>query len=389
MNRWAILAILFIARASLGFQFQTVGSVSELMAADLGLTYTQVGTLIGLFMLPGLILSLPTGYLGGFAGDRALVCFGLACLAVGGVLVAVSQNFALAALGRLICGAGFVFGTVFFAKMITDWFSGKEIATAMGVLVMSWPFGIAIGQIGHGWLAKSFSWQMAFYAASAFCVAGFSLVFLFYRQPANLQSTKSSAGSKLNRREFLLVSLAAIVWAAFNAAYIVYLSFAPHLLMQSGFGPIHAAATASLASWAMIVSIPACGQLADRSGLPDHVIYTCLCGGVVALLLLPYDVASFALCLAVGLIGMAPAGVIMILPGEVLRPENRAFGIGIFFSWYFVITAPAPMIAGWLYDMSGKASWPLYFAAVLFVATATANLIFRLVQSRAPVRSAI
>ena len=181
MNRWAILAILFVARTGLGLQFQTIGSVSDHLAANFGISFTEVGTLIGLFMLPGLVLSLPAGYIGRFVTDRILVSFGLACLAVGGVLVAIADGFAIAAVGRLVCGAGFVLGTVFFAKMVTDWFAGKEIATAMGVLVMNWPFGIAIGQIGHGWLAETFQWRVALHVASLFCLAGLLMVLLIYR----------------------------------------------------------------------------------------------------------------------------------------------------------------------------------------------------------------
>jgi predicted MFS family arabinose efflux permease len=389
VNRWTILAILFVARTSLGFQFQTVGSVSELLAADLAINFTQVGTLIGLFMLPGLVLSLPTGYLGRFASDRSLASLGLACLAIGGVLVALTHGFALAAVGRLICGAGFVLGTVFFTKMITDWFAGKEIATAMGVLVMSWPLGIAIGQIGHGWLARSFHWPMAFYAASLFCLAGLLLVLLLYSPPPDSAAKASAAKSHLSRREFILLSFAAAVWAAFNAGYIVYLSFVPLLLQRGGAGPIEAAATASLASWAMIASIPLCGLVADRTGRPDLILYACLASAVVALLLLPYDALSPALCLTLGLIGMAPAGIIMTLPGQVLRPENRAFGMGIFFTWYFVITAPAPIIGGWLFDVSGKLAWSIYFAAALFAATAGAYAIVRLLQFQRPAAAAV
>ncbi len=74
----------------------------------------------------------------------------------------------------------------------------------------------------------------------------------------------------------------------------------------------------------------------------------------------------------------------MALPGEVLRVENRAFGMGVFFSWYFVVTAPAPIIASWLFDRNGDPSWPIYFAASLFVATAVANLAFRRMQRREP-----
>jgi MFS family permease len=58
--------------------------------------------------------------------------------------------------------------------------------------------------------------------------------------------------------------------------------------------------------------------------------------------------------------------------------------MGVFFSWYFVITAPAPIIAGWLYDLSNDVRWPIYFAAALFAATAAANLMFRMAQARRP-----
>ena len=55
-KRWLILALLFVTRISLGFQFQTMGSVSSELVEGLRLNYTEIGSLIGLFMLPGLVL---------------------------------------------------------------------------------------------------------------------------------------------------------------------------------------------------------------------------------------------------------------------------------------------------------------------------------------------
>ena len=46
--------------------------------------------------------------------------------------------------GRLVAGAGGVILTVQMTKMMTDWFAGKEIATAMAIFVNSWPAGIAV-----------------------------------------------------------------------------------------------------------------------------------------------------------------------------------------------------------------------------------------------------
>lgn len=69
--RWHILLLLFVARVGLGFQFQTVGSVSESIVSDLGFDYTDIGTLIGIFMVPGAFLAMATGYAGRYLSDRA------------------------------------------------------------------------------------------------------------------------------------------------------------------------------------------------------------------------------------------------------------------------------------------------------------------------------
>ena len=108
-------------------------------------------------MLQGLFLSIPAGFAGKVLSDRFIVDLGLLTLGTGGLLASVAKSYELLATARIICGGSFVFSTIFFAKIVADLFQGKELATAMGALVMSWPFGIAMGQIGHGWIAANFN----------------------------------------------------------------------------------------------------------------------------------------------------------------------------------------------------------------------------------------
>ena len=380
--RWHMLALIFVVRTGLGFQFQTMGSVGDALRDPLGLSYAELGTLIGIFFLPGLVLAIPAGYAGRYAPDNMLVALGLAALAAGGGLCAIAHGFGLMALGRVLCGAGFVISTIFMTKMVADWFVGKEIATAMAVLVMSWPFGIAMGQVTHAWLATAIGWQWAFATASLYCLAGATVVLAAYRPPAVAPSTAAVGpiSSALTRREWALVLIAALVWGCFNAAYVIYLSFASRVLVQGGFGALEAAATISLASWVMIVSGAICGQIADRTGRSDAILYFCLIVAMAVLALLPHTGFAVPLTLAFGLVGMAPAGLIMALTGQAVAPERRAFGMGVFFSVFFVFTAPTPTIAGWLYDRTGDPFWPILFAIALFGLTLLANLAFRLAQ---------
>ena len=103
-RRWSILALLFTTRVALGFQFQTMGSVAEPVASDLHLNYAEVGTLIGLFLMPGMVLAMPAGLLGRHLPDRVLVGVGLAAMAAGSMLAAASSNLETLAAGRLIGG---------------------------------------------------------------------------------------------------------------------------------------------------------------------------------------------------------------------------------------------------------------------------------------------
>jgi hypothetical protein len=56
--------------------------------------------------------------------------------------------------------------------------------------------------------------------------------------------------------------------------------------------------------------------------------------------------------------------------------------MGLFFTGYFLIQAPAPAIAGWLYDISADAFWPILFAMGMYVSAVIANVVFRVAQKR-------
>jgi predicted MFS family arabinose efflux permease len=379
-RRWSILALLFTTRVALGFQFQTMGSVAEPVAADLHLNYTQVGTLIGLFLMPGVVLAMPAGLLGRYLSDRLLVAIGLVALTAGGTMAAASTSLETLAAGRLLGGAGFVVCSLYFTKMTADWFAGRELATAMAVVVMSWPFGVAMGQIGHGWVAAHEGWRMPFVVAALYSLLSAVAVLVFYSTPPQGAAAPAAPSARLTGREWSLTLIAAFIWATFNAAYVVYLSFAPRVLTDGGMSALTAASIVSLASWVMIFSGTLVGQVADRFGRADLILRVCLIGGMVSLALLPLLDWAILLSLAYGLIGVAPAGLVMALTGQAMAPHKRAFGMGVFLSVFFLGTAPAPGIAGWLYDRTGNAYVPILFAVGLTAAALAGTFAFRAVQ---------
>jgi len=364
--RWRILALLFLARIGLGFQFQTLASVGDNLVVAFGLDYAGIGFLIGLFMAPGLFLALPAGYWGRFVSDRYMVVFGLGALALGGVVSSAATESWMIGLGRVFAGVGFLFTTLYFTKMIADWFEGREIATAMSILVMSWPFGIAMGQVGHAWLADAYGWRIPFQAASVYCLIAALGVLLFYKAPHDLPAVKSDPIPRLSAQEWRLVLCAASAWGVFNAAYVTYLSFGPKVLESLGQTALASAGIISVGSWLMILSGALCGQIADRFGRRNSILAVCMGGAVISLLLLGLPGFGLSASVLFGLIGMAPAGVIMALAGQALRPQVRAFGMGIFFTVYYAIMMTSPPAAGAILDVTGSAQGPIWLAMILY-----------------------
>src|SRR5579862_4858449 len=118
-RRWVALAVLTAARVSMGFQFQSLASVAPLLVKDLGLGFGEVGFLVGLYMLPGILLAVPGGWLGERFGDRRIVVAGLGLMVLGGVLAGLAPSYPVLAAGRLLSGIGGVLLNVLMSKMVT------------------------------------------------------------------------------------------------------------------------------------------------------------------------------------------------------------------------------------------------------------------------------
>ena len=60
-ERWAVLAALTFARTVMGFQFETVPALAAPVMQTFGLRYFELGTIVGLYLLPGIAVALPGG----------------------------------------------------------------------------------------------------------------------------------------------------------------------------------------------------------------------------------------------------------------------------------------------------------------------------------------
>jgi MFS family permease len=380
----------------MGFQFQSVASVSPFLVEEFGIDYTMIGLLIGLYLLPGIVVALPGGFLGRRYGEKRLVLLGFALMTLGGWVSGAGDPYGMLVAGRAITGIGVVLQFVLMTKMLTDWFGGRNLVLAMALYLNGWPIGIGIALVTQVELAAESSWQAVFLATGALSAVAFVVIAVLYRAPptgdgapagaadgaADGAASPAPTASRLSRREILLVSLAGILWTLTNAGWVVVVSFAPGFMETQGVVLTEAAAITSLATWLAIIGVPLGGFLAVRWGRPDLFIVVCTLAGALAILALPLASTYVLSFVVIGLIMFIPASIIAALPIEVLRPENRATGLGLFYTWWYVGLAGLPPLAGWSYDYTGAAAAPMYYAALLMIASLGALALFRMFQAR-------
>jgi len=381
-NRWLVLAVLFLARTSMGFQFQSVASVSPFLIDELAIDYAMLGILIGLYNLPGIVFALPGGMLGRRFGDKKVVLCGLVMMALGGVLTGIAEDYATAVAGRTLSGCGGVLLNILLAKMTMDWFAKRELVLAMAILVNSWPFGIALALIVQSAAAVALGWPAVLYGTAALSMLSFAVIAIGYRPPPGLALPAPAAGRlfALSRAEAGGVTLAAVVWTLYNVGLILIVSFGPTFLIARGLPLEEAAWMVSLGTWLGIATVPLGGYLAQRWGRPNLVMVVSLSAAAAICAVMPWVESPLLPFIAFGIFAWAPAGPIMALVSETLSADNRAQGMGLFYIWYYAGMGVLPPLAGLARDLSGSPDAPVYFASATMLCALGFVGLFRLRQ---------
>ena len=324
-NRWVVLALVVVARTAMGFQFQSVAAVGPFLVADLGLSYAELGTLIGLYLLPGVVLALPGGLLGARFGDRAVVLAALGLMTLGGAGLAAAGSLAVAAAARLVSGAGGVLLTIQATKIVTDWFAGRELATALGLMLAAWPLGIALGLAALGTLAAATTWRTAILVPTLSAALALLLTLLSYRErPAAAPVGGRAAGRwwAITGRESALVGTAGLAWGMLNAGFILFLKLRPEAARGRA-GPPRPAPTSWSAGPRSSPSspVPLGGALLDRVRRRDALMTAGLLGAAAACGAFVLGGPAILWSALVGLL-VAPAAGVVALPGEALPPSR-------------------------------------------------------------------
>jgi MFS family permease len=367
------LAALTAARIAFGYQFQTVASLGPELVRAFHMEFALLGTLVGLYMLPGVALALPAGFAARRFGDRAMGVAGLLLMTIGSAVSAMADGPGWIGVGRVIAGSGAVSLTVLQGKIVADRYSGHHFTLAMGLVVGAFPLGLGLAQLTQGPLAAVFGWPAGFLGGSV--LAGLALVLFL----AGWSGAPHAAARMLawpSRRECLLVVLAAVIWTAYNAGYANFLAYLPSYLVTRGHSGGIADLVVTMATWGNLPAILLGGALATRLG-PNGVFVFGTVATAVAVI--GIGIADWPLLWGgiFGTVASVHAGLIVQMGTLSAQPQNRAVGMGIFYTIYYSGGAGLPALCGKAADVLGDPAGAFLCAGTLSALALPAYVLHR------------
>jgi predicted MFS family arabinose efflux permease len=373
----AVLLALSCARFCMGLQLQTIASLTPFLMEDLGLDYSEIGLLIGLFLAPGLALAIPGSILMKRFGHVRPGILGLILMATGCAALPLADDFLPAAHCRLVAGTGGILLNIAFLRLTAQLFQGASMNTAISVVLSSWPVGLGLGAVSYPLLAETVGWQATLWIVAALTLAVAIGVSLTVPDTARQGRGAGEAGLSRISKQSWKVSLAlGSAFSCFTAGGIIYLSFAPAFFTSLDMTHAEASIAASMIVWLGLIGTPLGAWIADRFDMARIMMVSGAC--LSAVLIIPIALGGNPLWLSIVL------GITWGLPGapytgmlqRVLPPTDHGLGYGIYFFLFYCGFFGFPAVAGWLLEVTGDPTMPIWFSMVLMAASVPLVAIF-------------
>jgi MFS family permease len=170
-NSWlgsanAGLAILaFINLFSYLDRYVVSGVLESLKHSDLGLSDTNLGSLMSGFLVVYTLLAPVFGALGDRRSRPRLIALGVACWSFATALSGFAVNFLTLFAARAAVGVGEAAYVTIAPSLLSDYFPVRQRGRVMAIFFCAIPVGSALGYVVGGLVDKHYGWRAAFFVA--------------------------------------------------------------------------------------------------------------------------------------------------------------------------------------------------------------------------------
>jgi len=179
---WVLAVLAFINLFSYLDRYVVSGVLESLKHAGLGLSDTNLGSLMSGFLVVYTLLAPVFGALGDRRSRPRLIALGVACWSFATALSGFAVNFLTLFAARAAVGVGEAAYVTIAPSLLSDYFPIRLRGRVMAIFFCAIPVGSALGYVVGGLVDKSYGWRAAFFVAG---VPGLLLatLCLFLRDP--------------------------------------------------------------------------------------------------------------------------------------------------------------------------------------------------------------
>jgi predicted MFS family arabinose efflux permease len=201
----AILA--FINLFSYLDRYVVSGVLESLKHSDLGLSDTNLGSLMSGFLVVYTVLAPVFGALGDRRSRPRLIALGVACWSFATALSGFAVNFFTLFAARAAVGVGEAAYVTIAPSLLSDYFPVRQRGRVMAIFFCAIPVGSALGYVVGGLVDKHYGWRAAFFVAGVPGLLLAALCLLLRDPPRGIQDqaaglakpTENQARSSISR----------------------------------------------------------------------------------------------------------------------------------------------------------------------------------------------
>jgi cyanate permease len=355
-----MLALLWLIYVSFGLAVGSMAPLVTPIVADLKMSYSQVGLILGSWQLVYIFASIGAGNIIDRWGERKSLLVGAVLIGLSISLRSLSQGFGTMLPAVALLGVGGPMISVGGPKTISLWFNGRLRGTALGVFMTGSTTGIFLGFALTNSVVMpltDFSWRTVFLCYGIFAFISTVLWGFMAREMKPDTTTQRTGvikvlGQIVRIRNVQLVLIMGLLSFATSHGMMNWL---PKILETGGMSPTLAGFAASAN---ILAGVPA--VLIFPRAIPQHFRSRFLALSAL--------VAAISLCVLIFTSGVLQFGALMVMgiAGAVFIPilmlilmENAGISTdylgsagGVFFCVAEIGGFLAPLLMGALYDMT-------------------------------------
>ena len=376
---WPMLGLGWLIYVAFGMVMSSLVPIGTLLRDELGITYTQMGVILGAWQLVYVAAAVPSGILIDRIGAKKALVIGALIIVLSAFLRSLAEGFWSLFAAVALFGLGGPIISVGLPKLVVDWFSGPSRGLASGIYITGPALGsVLVLSCTHAvFLPLTGSWRatLALYALIALLIAVLWIV--FGRDSAEGASERAGTAATLTGYREVIAQPA--VWIVIIVGFSAFLAghglrnWLPQILEARGINPSMSGFLSALPAITgifgsiLILRLASRGAGNRRGTTIALLLVTGLCVATIlfadgSLLIAAIAVEGF--CAA----AIQPLMLNVLMEMREVGPRRLGTAAGLYFSVGECGGTLGPMIMGLLADLTGSfAAGLLGLAAILWI----------------------